>query len=135
MRLIWIGLAAAALTASAALANDATCATNVQTYATTDLGGPDIPVVSRGDQFAVACDSIRDAGADVSVVMTLTDPVGGDANGFSSVLATDQKIVQHSVNVQVPDLPDLANHTVSVKVYVTDAKGTRACDAGRVRIV
>ncbi len=34
-----------------------------------------------------------------------------------------------------PDVPDIANHTVKVKVYVTDAKGTRACDAGRVRIV
>jgi hypothetical protein len=135
MRLVWIALAAAGLTATAALANDATCATSVQSYATTDLGGADIPVVSRGDQFAVACDSIRASGADVSVVMTLANPPGDKPTGYSSVLATDQKIVQHSVNVQVPDLPDLANHTVSVKVFVTDAKGTRTCDAGRVRIV
>jgi len=133
MRLIWIGLAAAVLTASAAFASDPNCGTNVQSYATTDLGGADIPVVPRGDKFAVACDSIRDTGADVSVVMTVTDQPADD--GLGSVLATEQKIVQHSVNVQVPDLPDLANHTVSVKVYVTDAKGTSACDAGRVKIV
>jgi hypothetical protein len=133
MRLIWIGLAAAALTATAALASDPNCGTNVQSYATSDLGGADIPVVPRGDKFAVACDSIRATGADVSVVMTVTDPAADD--GLGSVLATEQKIVQHSVNVQVPDLPDLANHTVSVKVYVTDAKGTSACDAGRVKIV
>ncbi len=135
MRLIWIGLAAAVATATAAFASDPACGTNVQSYATTDLGGAEIPVVPRGDKFAVACDSIRASGADVSVVMTVTDQAGDDASGLGSVLATEQKIVQHSVNVQVPDLPDLANHTVSVKVYVTDAKGTSACDAGRVRIV
>lgn len=135
MRLIWIGLAAAALTAQVALASDANCGSNLQSYATTELGGADIPVVPRGDKFAVACDSIRATGADVSVVMTVTDQPTDDTTGLGSVLATEQKIVQHSVNVQVPDLPDLANHTVSVKVYVTDAKGTSACDAGRVRIV
>jgi phage tail protein X len=134
MRLIWIGLAAAALTAQVALASDANCGSNVQSYATTDLGGPDIPVVPRGEKFAVACDSIRASGADVSVVMTVADQTE-DANGLGSVLATEQKIVQHSVNVQVPDLPDLANHTVSVMVYVTDGKGTSSCDAGRVKIV
>ena len=135
MRLMWIGLAAAVVTATAAFASDPNCGTNVQSYATTDLGGVDIPIVPRGEKFAVACDSIRASGADVSVVMTVADPVDGDASGMGSVLATEQKIVQHSVNVQVPDLPDLANHTVNVKVYVTDAKGTSACDAGRVKIV
>ncbi|MBL6854256.1 MAG: hypothetical protein ISS15_16980 [Alphaproteobacteria bacterium] len=135
MRLMWIGLAAAVLTATAAYASDPNCETSVQSYATSDLGGVDIPVVPRGDKFAVACDSIRASGADVSVVMTVTDQPAGDTSGLGSVLATEQKIVQHSVNVQVPDLPDLANHTVSVKVYVTDASGTSACDAGRVKIV
>jgi hypothetical protein len=135
MRLMWIGLATAVLTATAAFASAPNCGTNVQNYATSDLGGADIPVVPRGDKFAVACDSIRASGADVSVVMTVADQPDGNANGLGSVLATEQKIVQHSVNVQVPDLPDLANHTVSVKVYVTDATGTSACDAGRVKIV
>jgi len=134
MRLVWIGLAAAVVTATAAFASDPACGTNVQSYATTDLGGAEIPVVPRGEKFAVACDSIRASGADVSVVMTVADQTD-DSNGLGSVLATEQKIVQHSVNVQVPDLPDLANHTVNVKVYVTDAKGTSACDAGRVKIV
>src|SRR5690349_4240559 len=67
MRLMWIGLAAAVLTATAAFASDPNCGTNVQSYATTDLGGIDVPVVPRGEKFAVACDSIRSSGADVSV--------------------------------------------------------------------
>jgi hypothetical protein len=35
----------------------------------------------------------------------------------------------------VPDLPDLAQHTVRVRVYVTDTNGVHSCNAGRVRIV
>ena len=131
MRLAWIGLAAAILTASAALANEPDCASTVQKYATTDIGGSAIPVVPRGNMLALACDSIRSAGAQVSVVMTIAD----QESDAPPVLATEQKILLHSVNVQVPDFPDLANHTVHVKVYVTDATGTRFCDAGRVRIV
>ena len=35
----------------------------------------------------------------------------------------------------VPDMPDLVNHTVTLKIYVTSAKGTTACNAGHLRIV
>jgi hypothetical protein len=105
------------------------------TYASAEPGSDNIPVVNRGDHFAIACASIEATGADVRVVMKLDNPAGDAPTGYNAVLATDQQVVQHSVNVQVPDVPDLANHTVNVKVYVTDAKGTRACDAGRIRVV
>ena len=39
------------------------------------------------------------------------------------------------VRIRVPDMPDLVNHTVTLKVYVTDSKGTTACNAGHLRIV
>ena len=102
-------------------------------YATMDVGGAGILTVNRGDQFAIACDDIKARGADVSVVMSLAS--GEQPTGYTAVLATDQRVARHAVQVRVPDMPDLANHTVNVKVYVTDAKGTKACDAGRVHIV
>ncbi len=102
-------------------------------YATADLGGADIPTVNRGDLFAIACDNIRAPGADVRVVMALS--AAERPTGYTAILATNQKIARHAVHVQVPDLPDIGGHTVNVKVYVTDAKGTKACDAGRVHIV
>jgi phage tail protein X len=135
MRLAWIGLAAVVLSAGAAFANVAPCATSIPTGTSTETGGPDIPVVPRGEMLAVACDSIRASGAEVSVVMTIMDQASDATPGLGAVLATEQRVLAHSVSVQVPDLPDLANHTVHVRVYVTDASGTRSCDAGNVRIV
>ena len=136
MRALAIGLVALAATATPALANGiSTQPGQLTSYATTDVGGAPIPTVSRGTEFAIACDGIKSDGADVRVVMSL-DAASGDApTGYSSVLATKQVVARHAVHVQVPDVPDFANHTVDVKVYVTDAKGTHACDAGRVRIV
>ena len=88
-----------------------------------------------GERMVLEGGGIEANGADVQVVMKLDNPPGDRQTGYNAVLATDTTIVQHSVNVHVPDVPDLANHTVDVKVYVTDAKGTRACDAGRIRVV
>ena len=135
MRPARIALATLVLTAGAAFASVAPCATSIPMGTATETGGSDVPVVPRGDMLAVACDSIRAAGAEVSVVMTITDQATDASPGLGAVLATEQRILAHSVSVQVPDLPDLANHTVHVKVYVTDASGTRSCDAGNVRIV
>jgi hypothetical protein len=137
MRAFWIGLAALAVTATPAMANGIQIVpVRIVTYASTDTGGAAIPTVSRGAEFAIACDGIAAADADVRVVMALSNPPGEQPTGYAAILATNQKVARHSVQVQVPDVPDIANHTVNVKVYVTDAKGgTRACDAGRVRIV
>jgi hypothetical protein len=135
VRLALIAATAVVLAGAAASAQSAATAPGrLMSYANTELGSETIPVVSRGDRFAIACASI-DTGADVRVVMKLDNPPGEQPTGYNAVLATDQIIVQHSVNVHVPDIPDLANHTVDVKVYVTTAKGTRACDAGRIRVV
>jgi hypothetical protein len=136
VRLALIAATTVALAGATAYAQTvATSPGHLTSYANTELGSDNIPVVSRGDRFAIACASIEANGADVRVVMKLDNPPGDRPTGYNAVLATDTTIVQHSVNVHVPDVPDLANHTVDVKVYVTDAKGTRACDAGRIRVV
>ena len=136
MRGLGIGFAILLATATPAFANGITTITaRITSYAPADLGGSGIPTVARGDQFAIACDGIRSSGTDVRVVMSLDNTQGDAPTGYSAVLATRQRVAHHEVQVQVPDVPDLANHTVKVKVYVTDAKGTKACDAGRVRIV
>ena len=134
MRALWIGIAMLTATGAPAFANGIQIVPGrLIPYATTDLGGGGIPTVNRGDLFAIACDDIKESGADVRVVMALSS--ADQPTGYTAILATNQKVARHAVHVQVPDVPDIANHTVNVKVYVTDAKGTRACDAGRVHIV
>ena len=137
MRALWIGLAVLAASSAPALAGGVVVAPgHIVAYATTELGGAEIPTVTRGDRFAISCDDIKAPGADVRVVMSLANPPGEQPTGYAAILATNQTVTRHSVHVQVPDVPDIANHTVSVRVYVTDAKGgTKACDAGRVHIV
>ena len=135
MRALWIGIAALAVTSAPAMAQGIQVVPgHIVPYASTDMGGADIPTINRGDQFAIGCDDIKPVGADVRVVMALSNTPGEVPTGYSAVLATNQQITSHSVKVHVPDLADLANHTVKVTVYVTDAKGTKACDAGRVHI-
>lgn len=134
MRALWIGIAMLTATSAPALANGIQVVPGrFIPYATADMGGGGIPTVSRGDLFAIACDDIKASGADVRVVMALSS--ADQPTGYTAILATNQKVARHAVHVRVPDVPDIANHTVNVKVYVTDAKGTRACDAGRVHIV
>lgn len=135
MRIAVTGIAALLLVSAPAFANEI-CTENGQlvTYAPVDKDGGGLVTVNRGQQFAVSCDDIRAEGADVRVVMSLANPTEVSP-GFTSVMATNQNVFGHAVNVQVPDVPDLANHTVRVKVYVTDANGTTACDAGNIRVV
>ncbi|HXC54953.1 MAG TPA: hypothetical protein VNU97_06635 [Rhizomicrobium sp.] len=135
MRALWIGFAALLVTsAPAAAAGVMATPGHIIPYATMDTGGAGVLTVNRGDRFAIACDDIKAQSANVSVVMSLANPPGEAPTGYSSVLVTNQTVARHAVHVQVPDTPDLANHTVIVKVYVTDAKGTHACDAGKVHI-
>ncbi len=134
MRAFWIGIAMLTATSAPALANGIQVVPgHIIPYASTELGGADIPTVNRGALFAIACDNIKAAGADVRVVMALS--AAEQPTGYTAILATNQKVARHAVHVQVPDVPDIGGHTVNVKVYVTDAKGTKACDAGRVHIV
>jgi len=90
--------------------------------------------VDRGEDLAIQCDGIGTPGADVSVVMAL-DPISGETpTGFDAVLLTDEVIGGKTVHVRVPDIADLVNHTVTLKVYVTAPSGTTACNAGHMRI-
>jgi len=136
MRAYAIGFAVLLAAVTPAAANGITTVTaRITTYAPADPGGDGIPTVTRGTQFAIACDGITSSGNDVRVVMSLDDTAGDAPTGYSAVLATQQTVALHAVQVQVPDIPDLANHTVTVKVYVTDASGIKTYDAGRLRIV
>jgi len=104
-------------------------------YAPSQLGGSEVTPVDRGQNLAIECGCIDMPGADVSVVMAL-DPVQGETpTGYEKVLLTDETVGGNAVHVRVPDMPDLVNHTVTLKIYVTSAKGTTACDAGHLRIV
>jgi hypothetical protein len=105
----------------------------ITAYATPDAGGG-IPSAARGQFLGLACANVERATADaVRVVMSLA--ADEPSTGYTGVLATDQTITSGTVHVRVPDLPDLAQHTVRIRIYVTDAKGVHSCDAGRVRIV
>ena len=136
MRLMTFGctLVVATLTSLAATAFDHD-AMSVPGYAPAQLGGSEVTPVDRGQDLAIECGCLDAPGADVSVVMAL-DPVQGEApTGYQKVLLTDETVGGNAVHVRVPDMPDLANHTVTLKVYVTSAKGTTACNAGHLRIV
>jgi hypothetical protein len=142
MRLASIGLFASSVMLCMTAANASPPISNelmlplsgkVSSYINPDDNGGGIPTIGRGKLLGVACADVNRAGADVRVVMSLTP--GEEPAGYSGVLATSQKITPGTVHIRVPDLPELAQHTVSVKVYVVDAHGTHTCDAGRVRIV
>jgi hypothetical protein len=96
--------------------------------------GFEVVQVDRGEDIAIQCDGIGTPGADVSVVMAL-DPISGETpTGFDAVLLTDEVVGGKTVHVRVPDIADLVNHTVTLKVYVTAPSGTTACNAGHMRI-
>lgn len=129
-----------ALTACILLAVPAVASERIAThdhltpYAANSNGGSDITPVDRGQELAIECANIGTPGAAVSVVMAL-DPVQGEApTGYDAVLLTDQSIGGNAVHFRIPDMPGLTHHTVTIRVYVTNAKGTTACNAGHLRI-
>lgn len=107
----------------------------ITTYATPNETGGHLPTVARGQPLGVACADVNEAGAVVQVVLQVTHAIGESEPGFDAVLATEQKITDDEVHVRVPSVPGLSQHTVNVKVFVTDSKSTHSCDGGRVRIV
>jgi hypothetical protein len=90
--------------------------------------------IARGQQLGIACACASGSGAEVRVVLALDKAADEAPTGYGKVLATDQHMGKGSVLVTVPDTPDLANHTVRVRVYVVDAKGAHSCDAGTLKI-
>ncbi len=105
-------------------------------YTPTDRqNGGDVMTVAVGEEFEINCGCFSGSNADVRVVLALSPEPSETPTGYKKLLATDEQIDEHGgLLVRVPDAPGLANHTVQVKVYVVDAKGARACDAGKVRI-
>jgi hypothetical protein len=97
--------------------------------------GGGIPGIARGEKVGIACSEAGRAGVDVRVILEFDPAPGETPTGYGSVLVTAQAIDKGKVLVRVPDLPDIANHTVDVKVYVTDSSGTSSCDAGRIKIL
>ena len=104
-------------------------------YAPPSEQGGAVPSVARGQALGIACADIRGPGAEVQVVMQIAHVIGETATGYDAVLATEQKLGDGTVHVRIPDVPGISQHTVNVKVYVTDSTGTHSCDGGRVRIV
>ncbi len=137
MRLVSIGcvLTAVLLSAGPAGANELHAQGHLSSYATTDLGGSDVTPVNRGQALAIACESIGAPGADVRVVMSFDSVKGEEPTGYEAVLLTGEMVQGNAVRFRIPDMADLVNHTVTLKVYVTSAQGTTACNAGHLRIV
>jgi hypothetical protein len=137
MRLFSIGCVLTVVMVSAlpAAASERQAGGHLSSYATTDLGGSEVTPVKRGEALAIGCESIGLPGADVRVVMSFDSVKGEEPTGYQAVLLTGEMVQGKAVRVHVPDMPDLVNHTVTLKVYVTDAKGTTACNAGHLRIV
>ena len=141
MRFALIGLGAVTLSSAVALASPAISnelmlplAGKALSYAAPDGGGGAVPSITRGQSLGIACANADRAGADVRVVMQVARNTDDEPTGYDAVLATHQHVSHGAVHVQVPDVPGLSDHTVSVKVFVMDSRGTHICDGGRVRI-
>ncbi|MDE2135633.1 MAG: hypothetical protein KGM97_01970 [Alphaproteobacteria bacterium] len=142
MRFWLVGLLACATVTAASIASPAISNElmrpafgKARGYAPPDDRGGSVPSVARGQTLSVACADVGEAGAVVQVVMQIARAAGEPATGYSAVLATEQKIANGAVHVRVPDVPGLSRHTVNIRIFVTDTKGTHSCDGGRVRIV
>jgi hypothetical protein len=68
-------------------------------------------------------------------VMSFDSVKGEEPTGYEAVLLTGEMVQGNAVRFRIPDMADLVNHTVTLKVYVTSAQGTTACNAGHLRIV
>lgn len=96
-------------------------------------GGGHVQDFKRGTLIDIPCPNIEDANSDgVRVVMY---PGRDDtSSGVAGVLVTDSIIEPGMVHARVPDIPDLKDHVVQVKVIFLDADGRHACSAGRIRL-
>ena len=71
---------------------------------------------------------------DVRVVLTVSAAPADAPMGYKKVLATDEQLLTGAVRVKIPNVPDLDNHTVDLNIYVVNATGSEACNAGQVKI-
>jgi len=96
-----------------------------------------VPDVAPGDEIMIACDAVehRAADSDVRVVLTISALPDQTSPGYKKVLATDEEIGKYGVKVRIPDVPDLADHTVNLNVYVVNDSSHAGCDGGHVKVV
>jgi hypothetical protein len=96
-----------------------------------------VPVVAPGEMIGIACEALSYSAPDndVRVVLTISaTPSGSEDPGYKKVLATNEQLTKGAVHVRIPEVPDLANRTVDVNVYVVNAMGSHSCDAGHMHI-
>jgi len=92
-----------------------------------------VPQVAPGAMLDLACANVERAAADaISVVLAPEDKQS--STGIRGVLATEQTVSPGKVHVRVPNFPELADHTVRVKVFYSDASGQHRCDGGSIKI-
>jgi len=68
------------------------------------------------------------------VVLTTASGSGDGSPGYRAVLATDQRMLEGSLQVRVPDVPEAENHVFQVKIFRLGEQAPLICDAGSIRI-
>jgi hypothetical protein len=126
---------AAVLVAVPAMAKDAAAPGKIVSCTRLLDQGGSANGIGRGESLGITCAQARRGTAEVRVVLQFDAAPGETPLGYGAVIATEQSIEDGVVRVRVPNLPDLANRTAAVKVYVIDAGGTHSCDAGRIKIL
>jgi hypothetical protein len=119
---------------SLAVITGAALAFPAEVYDAPLTGGTAVQDFKRGASVDVACPKVEEAINDaVRVVMY---PGRDDtSSGVAGVLVLERKVDSGVVHIRVPDIPDLKDHIVQVKVFYISAKGQHACNAGRYRLV
>jgi hypothetical protein len=95
----------------------------------------EISDVHVGDTFRIMGDCVQRASSQkVRVVLTLADALGDGTSGYHSVIPTDQEIQGDALRVRVPDMPEVANHTFAVRLFLLGQDGPQICTAGAIRV-
>ena len=91
--------------------------------------------VQPGETFVITGECVaRASSADnLRVVLTFAD-AAASIPGYRSFVPTEQEINAGGLSVRVPDLPEAANRTFSVKVFRLGHEMPQICNAGSIRI-
>ncbi|MDR3528336.1 MAG: hypothetical protein P4L57_13770 [Rhizomicrobium sp.] len=128
---IWLMIGVCGSAAAALACTDEVRLPVGDTIAIQDSGGGSIPHAARGQYLGLACANVEKDGA---VAVVLYPDNNQSPTGIGEVLAIEQKIDAGLVHVRVPDFPELADHTLHVKVFYRNADGSHVCDGGNVKI-
>lgn len=101
-----------------------------------DQGGAVVHAVKPGDAFDIVgnCLDMARSSHDVRVVLQLAGKPDKASMGYREVLATEQHLGKTALQVRVPEMPEMANHTFRVKVFVLDSATPGTCEAGQIRV-